>query len=475
MEYIPPRSSEEVDWESVRDMRVNGHTWAEITSAMSIPYERTLRAWRQEVHFVDPAVPRINNAVVQELRACGLPWNEVAEALGVNSEHLRYWRRSTNYEEAFLTDKDVSDEELDELVATCMSGHPERGYRMMMGHLLCEGTSSAHRRSVMVVLIAAQVNNVFAELLWLCFPVDVHVTRARVMETLRRLDPDASELRRRVVTVRRVYHSPCPHHVWHIDGHHKLIEYGLVIHGGVDGYSRFITMLNCADNNRADTVLRLFLRAASEYIFPEYIRTDHGLENIEAAQVQAAARGIDRVLVGTSTSNVRIERLWLDVKSRVVGLVHCCFSNFIARGVSFENHTHRFLMHFLFIPLINQELYQGVKAHNLKSHAELPKQMSPLRYLISKRHLIPMQATLSAENAQMLAAIRDDPSFEDERLYGPSHLKNEPPHWTAAQSQHFRNLARPFQYGDFGKNFDAFLWPRFLETVAAYNHVNMCN
>ena len=41
-------------------------------------------------------------------------------------------------------------------------------------------------------------------------------------------------------TCRRVYNVPGPHHLRHNDGHHKLIRYGLITHGCVDGNTRTI-------------------------------------------------------------------------------------------------------------------------------------------------------------------------------------------------------------------------------------------
>ena len=35
----------------------------------------------------------------------------------------------------------------------------------------------------------------------------------------------------------RCYHVPQPNALWHIDGHHKLIKWGIVIHGVTNGYS----------------------------------------------------------------------------------------------------------------------------------------------------------------------------------------------------------------------------------------------
>ena len=63
--------------------------------------------------------------------------------------------------------------------------------------------------------------------------------------------------RRYTLTPRVVYHVPGPFYLVHIDGNHKLNMYGLVIVGGIDGYSRLITFLKCSDNNRASTMFTL--------------------------------------------------------------------------------------------------------------------------------------------------------------------------------------------------------------------------
>ncbi|KAJ3768270.1 hypothetical protein FB446DRAFT_623393, partial [Lentinula raphanica] len=46
-----------------------------------------------------------------------------------------------------------------------------------------------------------------------------------------------------------------------LDSFIRLIRWGIVIHGFIDGYSRMITALRAADNNRSSTVLSLFLSA----------------------------------------------------------------------------------------------------------------------------------------------------------------------------------------------------------------------
>ncbi|KAJ6447560.1 hypothetical protein C8R45DRAFT_767216, partial [Mycena sanguinolenta] len=53
--------------------------------------------------------------------------------------------------------------------------------------------------------------------------------------SLRRADNLGLMLRRRNVIKRRVYHVLRPNALWHLDGHHKMIRWAIVVHGFVDG------------------------------------------------------------------------------------------------------------------------------------------------------------------------------------------------------------------------------------------------
>ena len=48
------------------------------------------------------------------------------------------------------------------------------------------------------------------------------------------------------------------------------------------------------DNNRADTVLELFIKGVQEFGLPSTVRSDHGLENVGVAQYMLENRGLDR-------------------------------------------------------------------------------------------------------------------------------------------------------------------------------------
>ena len=68
----------------------------------------------------------------------------------------------------------------------------------------------------------------------------------------------------------------------HIDSHHKLIRWRLVIHRCIDGYSRLIIYLHSCNNNKAKTAKAQFLRSVSTFFWPR--RSDHGMENIEVVR-----------------------------------------------------------------------------------------------------------------------------------------------------------------------------------------------
>lgn len=73
-----------------------------------------------------------------------------------------------------------------------------------------------------------------------------------------------------------------------------LIRWGIVFHGFIDGYSRLITGLRASDNNRASTVLDVFLKAVQRYMVPSRLRGDHGTENLRVAEYMERIRGLFR-------------------------------------------------------------------------------------------------------------------------------------------------------------------------------------
>ncbi|CAM4598776.1 unnamed protein product [Leuciscus chuanchicus] len=95
----------------------------------------------------------------------------------------------------------VEDRELDVTVREILSGHPNTGYKMMLGHLRARG---------------------------------IRVQRRRVKESMHRVDPRGVMMHtlRLQTRRRRQYSVPAPNSLWHIDGNHKLIRHFLQLFRG---------------------------------------------------------------------------------------------------------------------------------------------------------------------------------------------------------------------------------------------------
>ena len=150
-------------------------------------------------------------------------------------------RRMNEYELSLLNSMAVSDIHLDSLVKDISTLFPVCGEKIVNGRL----------RSC-----------------------NIRVPRQRIRDSLRRVDPSGIQQRCRGVLQRRKYQVASPNDLWHVDGYHKLIRWKLVIHGGIDGYSRLITYLKVAPNNLATTVLNAFLQAVREFGLPSHVRMD---------------------------------------------------------------------------------------------------------------------------------------------------------------------------------------------------------
>ena len=85
--------------------------------------------------------------------------------------------------------------------------------------------------------------------------------------------------------------------------------------------------LQCATNNKSETVGELFLLATEKYEWPSRVRSDYGGVNVVVWELMEERRGSNRgsYLVGSSTQNQRIERLWRDVFRTVSHIFYYTF------------------------------------------------------------------------------------------------------------------------------------------------------
>jgi len=180
----------------------------------------------------------VNLTQIEYLRSWRFTWTRICHTLCISRTTL--WRRlkevNYNFEESRFTN--ISDSELEKEIVNIKSASVNYGERMVMG-----------------VLCSKQI----------------FVARHRVRDVIRKIDPINTSMRWGAMHPRYNYSVPGPNALWHIDGLHKLIKWGFVVHGGIDGYSRLIVFLKCATNNRAETVLAHFLESKEKYGLPSRI------------------------------------------------------------------------------------------------------------------------------------------------------------------------------------------------------------
>lgn len=62
---------------------------------------------------------------------------------------------------------------------------------------------------------------------------------------MQHINPLGQIIRYQATIKRRVYEAPQSNYVWNIDGHHKLIQWGIIIHGMIDGFCRTVCDFFC--------------------------------------------------------------------------------------------------------------------------------------------------------------------------------------------------------------------------------------
>ena len=276
----------------------------------------------------------VDENVVLELRSLGFKWKDISDMLLVSRWTIR--RRVIEYGIEEVTGfSQLTNEELDGHVRYFMQQHGSFvGFSMTSGYLRSLG---------------------------------YRVQRDRIRASIGRVDPSNVRLRWAVVVSRRTYSVPGPNSLWHLDGHHSLINWGFVIHGAIDGFSRLIVFLQCSTNNKSSTVKNLFLSAIEQYQWPSRVRTDLGGENVEVWQIMEEARGPNRgsYIAASSVHNQCIEHLWKDVFCNICHTFYYTFQTMVQYGILQRgNRIHLFILHFVYLPRINKAIESFVHAWN---------------------------------------------------------------------------------------------------------------
>jgi hypothetical protein len=130
-----------------------------------------------------------------------------------------------------------------------------------------------------------------------------------------------------------------------------------------------MTGLRASTNNKASTVLEMFLEAILAYGIPSRMRGDRGGENQDVAILMILLRGSDRgsYLWGSSTRNSCIERLWVEIGTQFARQWRAFFLRLEAyHHLDRSNPHHLWLLHILFLESINDDCKQFCQ--NWNSH-----------------------------------------------------------------------------------------------------------
>lgn len=128
-----------------------------------------------------------------------------------------------------------------------------------------------------------------------------------------------------------------------------------------------VTYIRCSGNNRASTVLQLFLEAVNEFGTPSRVRSDQGVENVEVGRWMITHMGVNRgsIITGSSVHNSRIERLWRDLRNIVLRMYRNVFYYLETYQVlDPDNNLHIYCLQSVFIPRINKSLLEFKDHYN---------------------------------------------------------------------------------------------------------------
>lgn len=130
--------------------------------------------------------------------------SKLSQAMCLHRHTIRRYLRLYGLEHKFA---DLSNEELDFVVRAYKMRKPNSGIRYLRGFLQSQ---------------------------------EFRMQRSRLFASLHRVDGLGHALRQHRAINRRKYKSSRPNALWHCDGHHKLIHWGIVIHGFIDGFCRTV-------------------------------------------------------------------------------------------------------------------------------------------------------------------------------------------------------------------------------------------
>ena len=352
----------------------------------------------------------INRERVDELRRQGCSWVQIKDDLGVSDSKLKTWRSEVEYVEP---NRVPEDDELDAIVSSYSTAHPETGEVLSAGYILSEG---------------------------------LRVTRTELRACINRVDYEGRQRRLNVSRPiqRRDYDVTMPNDLWHADQNEKLPGRMFFIFGIVDGASRKIISMKVADNKNRWTVYNAFMQAIDTHGVPYRYRVDMGSENgyvnkvfnyLRPTETDEENNIIKGLIEGRSVNNIKIENQWLWTRRNVINPYRELYDNMklhwglVPRDNELSDRQKYILKH-LIMSRIQQDLDQYV---NVWNHHKVQTFTPPMT---------PNQVCMMRDKAQNLTdpeIINAITNFFDNEDLVPDVYQDE---------QHVDgNILRPTQHG----------------------------
>lgn len=141
-----------------------------------------------------------------------------------------------------------------------------------------------------------------------------------------------------------------------------------------------MTFLTASNNNRASTVLDLFIDAVVKYGVPSRVRCDHGGENVDVCSFMEIYRGEDRgsAIRGRSVHNQRIERFWVDLWKGCTHRYYSLFQFLEQDGVLHpDNPGQLWCLQHIYLPRLNRDLSLFAQQWNLHGIRTVKGSLAP--------------------------------------------------------------------------------------------------
>ena len=157
--------------------------------------------------------------------------------------------------------------------------------------------------------------------------------------------------------------------LWLVDGNHKLIRWGFVIHGAIDNFSCKIMYLKFSTMNMACTVLDLIINTTKQFRLQSRVRADQGDENVDIVR-HIFSHHLHRpsrrsFIARNSCHNQRFERLWRDVFSVILSIFYRVFWYLEENGsLDISDKVHLYALRLIYILLINNRLIEFTRGWN---------------------------------------------------------------------------------------------------------------